>query len=412
MSSNKRRPLLSIVIPTRNRQKFAEVCVDSLLSIPDDDLEVVIQDNSDTEKLGEYFRSHVQDSRLRYHYSSGPLSIIHNFEAAARVATGHYLCFIGDDDSVNPEIMDAARWAMSNDIDTLKPASNAFYLWPGSKRASTMFSDVPQETGRLTINRFSEGVVYPDNERELAKLARKGGQEYLSIELPKLYHGIVRRECLDLVFQKTGNYFGGLSPDIFAAVSLAICARKSVFIDYPLTLPGACPKSASIDDQVGNHTGDLSDAPHLVNRGSYEWADRVPRYYSVRTIWADSAIAALRDMGRDDLLGKFNLPYLAAACLWSDSGYARIILGDYYRSQSRLGKRFIASTYLLFTSFLTGPIRLLLKRIANRVRIIVRGQNFSQIDDVGDTKVAVGKLVDHLKENGKSFSVCVGRSII
>ena len=44
-------PLLSIVIPTKNRQKYALSIIQTILSIKDYALELVIQDNSDTNEL-------------------------------------------------------------------------------------------------------------------------------------------------------------------------------------------------------------------------------------------------------------------------------------------------------------------------------------------------------------------------
>jgi len=407
MSSNTDAPLLSVIIPTRNRQEYAIFSVASILRIQDPELQVVVQDNSDTRELEELLARSVQDSRLRYSYTPTPLSFIDNFDSAVRLATGEYLCLIGDDDGINPEIMEATRWAKENEIDSFKPAHCVDYIWPGSGLSSTLFSDVPQESGILTIRSFSGQIVHSNREWELRKLIRKGGQEYLKTELPKLYHGMVKRECLERVRAKTGAYFGGLSPDIYASVSIANMAKNSVSIDYPLTLPGACRKSGSVESQVGNHTGNLEDAPHLNNRGPYEWAEQVPRYYSVPTIWADSTIAALQDLGREDLLKDFNVAYLAACCLWAHPRYGRTILRDLYRAIRLSGKNSLVGTIQLFLSFVIGPGRLLFKRIANRVRIILRGENVTRIDSVANIIEATDCLIHHLKVKGHSFSACV-----
>ncbi len=113
MSSENGSPLLSVVIPTRNRQKYAISSIVSILRIPDPYLEIVVQDNSDSRDLQELLRRNVQDSRLRYNYTPDPLSFIGNFNEAVRLATGDYLCFIGDDDGVNPEIMEPTRLQVS-----------------------------------------------------------------------------------------------------------------------------------------------------------------------------------------------------------------------------------------------------------------------------------------------------------
>ena len=43
--------LLSVVIPTKNRENYASATVEQILNINDDRIQVVIQDNSDTRKL-------------------------------------------------------------------------------------------------------------------------------------------------------------------------------------------------------------------------------------------------------------------------------------------------------------------------------------------------------------------------
>lgn len=401
-------PLLSIVIPTRNRQKYAVSSIESILRITDPGLEIVVQDNSDTPELEGLLSQNFQDSRLRYNYTSTPLSFVDNFDAAARLATGEYVCFIGDDDGVNPEIMEATRWAKAKGIDTIKPANSVSYLWPESGVPSTMFTDIPQKTGRLTIRPFSGKIIYPDNELELRKVVRKGGQEYLKTEMPKLYLGIVKRECLDCICENTGAYFGGLSPDIYAAVSIANTAKNSVSIDYPLILSGACPESGSVKSRIGEHAGNLEDAPHFKHRGPYEWADHVPRFYSVPTIWADSTIAALQDIGREDLMGIFNVPFLAASCLWSHPRYKKVILRDLYRALRLSGKSPILGTIQLAFSFLAGPGRLFFNRIVNRLRIILFGKSFFiEIQNINNIVEATDRLVRYLEETKCSFKTCI-----
>lgn len=401
--------LLSIVIPTKNRQVYALSAIESILRIPDSGLEVVVQDNSDTRELEKLLRQRVKDSRLKYNYTSSPLSIVGNFEASLGLATGEYICFIGDDDGVNPEIIEAAKWAKENEIDALKPGNIVHYLWPGSGVKSTRFTHISQESGQLTIQSFTGKIIFPKMEQEMRKLVQKGGLEYLMTELPKLYHGIVKRECLDKIrnHNKLGNYFGGLSPDIYAAISIAGVASHVASIDYPLTLPGACRKSGSVASTMGTHTGNLKDAPHFQYRGEYEWDELVPRYYSVATIWADSARAAIRDSGRDDLLGMFNVAYLSACCVWMHPRYKAIIIRNLIRALRASNKSVVAGTLQFIFSFFTGPGRLLFKRVMNRLKIIIFGEHCVKIDNVADMSEASERLAQYLKASKLSFNACV-----
>jgi len=49
-------PLLSIIIPTRNRISFCISVIDSILNITDIRLELVVQDNSDSHELEQHVK--------------------------------------------------------------------------------------------------------------------------------------------------------------------------------------------------------------------------------------------------------------------------------------------------------------------------------------------------------------------
>jgi glycosyltransferase involved in cell wall biosynthesis len=396
-------PLLSIVIPTRNRQDYVVSAISSILEIECNDFELVIQDNSDSSELREQIKAAFNDTRILYSYSPTPLSFIDNFEKAISISTGSYICIIGDDDGVNPEIIEAARWCQANDIDALTPTTCATYLWPGSGISSTLLTHFPQNSGLLSINTFTGKIFETKPEYEINKIVLNGGQDYLGTNIPKLYHGIVSRKCLDNVHSLIGSYFGGLSPDIFIAIGIANCAIKAVSIDYPLTIPGACNASGSVQSAIGGHTGQLIDAPHFNNRGPYKWADIVPQYYSVPTIWADSVIAALKALNRDDLLQNFNFTILAAFCICAHPKYIRIILHDFYIACHLTGNNYLTSTLKLLFYMLKAPMKKIIRRVVNRFRIIVNGDTCIRINEVNDMVAAKNTLIKHLKDNGHSF---------
>jgi glycosyltransferase involved in cell wall biosynthesis len=404
ISPEEKSPLLSIIIPTRNRQKYAISAITSILNnISAPDLELVVHDNSDSRDLEDYIRSSIKDTRLRYNYTSAPSSMVDNWNTAVRLASGKYLCLIGDDDGVNPEIIEATRWADMNDLDALKPTVSANYLWPESGVSSTLFTNV-STNGVLTIGPFSGKVIRPDPEVEMRKVVRSGGFKYLETEIPRLYHGIVKRKCLNNVREKTGAFFGGLSPDIFAALALANFTKSVVSIDYPLTIAGVCKPSGSADSSTGKHVGNLEDAPHFRYRGTYNWAEIIPRFYSVQTIWADATVAALKALGRDALLRDFNLPLLAAYCVAAHPKYKRIILRDMYKSFRIMNKNQLVGTFQFCYSLLIGPAWGMIKLIPKGIRFILLGSTGTRINDVKDIVEATNTLTDYLRKNKKRFS--------
>lgn len=403
--NNSPRPLLSIVIPTRNRIPYAMSAIQSILEIPDSTLELVIQDNSDCRGLEAWLQSNVCDPRLRYNYTDHPLSFVHNFNAAASLATGEYICFIGDDDGVNPEILEAASWARLENLDALVVKQSPGYIWCDKGIPSTLIG------GSLTITDFSGSIVDADMEEEIKILVRNGGLYYLDTNLPKLYHGLVHRRCLEAVHDKTGAYFGGLSPDTFSVLAVACVAKNVVVINYPLTISGVCRSSGSVvEGAIKKHSKKLEDAPHFRFRGEYHWCELVPRTYTVETLWVDSSIAALQAMGRDDLVRQLNLPKLAAFCIWANSGVVWPVMRDLFigmrimRKNQGIGTIQFAWSILLL---MTGSGVKFVQRIWNRFLRCIGMRVVQRIGGIENMVEATHALTRYLKENGYRLSKCL-----
>ncbi|ALC89198.1 hypothetical protein AM500_04895 [Bacillus sp. FJAT-18017] len=342
--------LLSVVIPTKNREKYASATVKQILDINDDRIQVVIQDNSDTHVLSELLDNYSEDNRLKYNYTPGTVSFVENFNLAVSQADGEYLCIIGDDDGIVPQIIDVVMWAKKNNIDAIKPELNAVYFWPNSEALKNKL-----DNGYLNISKITAKAELCKPHIEIEKLLKQGAQQYLSLDMVKLYHGIVKRDCLDEIKKVTGKYFGGLSPDIYMSVALSLTVNKMVKIDFPLTISGICNKSGSSDSATGKHTGNLEDAPHFRGHSEYHWSELVPRFYSVETIWADSALAAIHDLNRIDLINKFNVEFLALNCVLKYPQFKDKIIQSYSsyskRTHISLVKRLEIYVYRLKSFF-------------------------------------------------------------
>jgi hypothetical protein len=403
------QPLVTVVIATRNRVPYAISAIRSILQNPDHRLELAIQDNSDFGELKDYVSCNVRDARLRYRHIGQPLSFIENFNAAIEMSTGEYICAIGDDDGINPELIEAASWAKHHDLDCLAVRCILGYLWPGAGVPPTFFTRVTDST--LTIANRPGSITLTRPERELRALIRNGGLYYLDFDLPKLYHGLVHRRCLQAVHAKIGSFLGGLSPDIFASVALSCVARRVAITDYPLTIPGACKVSGSvIEGALKRHSKRVEDAPHLRDRGNYQWSNLVPRVYMPETIWVDSAAAALNAMGRTDLLNDLNTSRLAAYCIASDRQVMWPVLKDTFDGmKARCESRTIGSLRL-FMSFLLAPGLKFVKRVVNRFLIIIGKRELCRVHELRDMIEVTQALTRHLREHGYSFARCIAVS--
>lgn len=390
--------IISIVIPTKNRQEYAIETIKQILLCPDPDIQVVIQDNSDDNKLEGMIKSLNFDTRLKYNYSPGILSFVDNFSIAVSLADGEYVCMIGDDDGINHEIVEFTKWAKENNIDAIKPAVNTVYIWPDT---GIIANDKKANSGYMTLKKVSSTTNYIETKPELIKLLQNGCQKYLNLDLVKLYHGIVRKSKIEQVKEKTGKYFGGLSPDIYGAVSLSIAIPKVLSIDYPLTISGVCKKSGSADSATGKHTGKYEDAPHLKGHSDYGWAPEVPKFYSVETIWADSSLAAIKDMGHHNMLINYKEESLVAYCIYKHGEYSNLVKEHYFRRMRELKIPRYKANFNLYKSLIKGPGLDFTKRVFNR--IVRKKGDFIKFYDIKDIARSHEELLKYLKENDLSI---------
>jgi glycosyltransferase involved in cell wall biosynthesis len=318
------KPILSILIATRNRIPYCINLIDSILSFDYQNFELVIQDNSDSLELSEFVKTKINDKRLIYNYTPPPFSSIDNFNAVIGLASGEYLCVIGDDDGVTHEIFTLAEWMKKKSIDAVKPSLSLMYRWPD---ACEFLPRHKGDMGNLEISKFTGKIEIIEVKRELDILMDCGGQNYLMRQLPKLYHGIVARKHLLAIKEKTGNYTGGLSPDIYWVIALSKFIKKLHIIDYPVTIPGVCAEPL----KSGGHLSKidkLEDAPHFRARGHYQWSSNIPKFYCAENIWADSAFTALKENEMKYQKLSFNIRYLSGILYYKYPTYRELILSN------------------------------------------------------------------------------------
>jgi glycosyltransferase involved in cell wall biosynthesis len=308
-------------------------------------MQLVVEDNSDSDQLRTWLQEGISDQRLSYRHSSTPVSMAQNFDRAMTLALGEYVCFIGDDDGVNPEIIDAAQWAKDNDFDALVPSSPISYVWPDLH----MTSRGSLRAGEIIIRRFSGAITSPDPDSEMLKCALDAGQNFH--KLPKIYYGIVRRTCMDRVKETTGTYFPGISPDMASAVAVANFAKRICHIDYPLFVPGSSAGSNAGLGGLKKHVGWLRDQPHLPATCERDWSDIVPLFFSVQTIWAEAAVNAMKATGRMDLLKHFNVPKLYSACYIFHHHYYVRAGSNYFGALHAVKRGNLVGTFQFFRWF-------------------------------------------------------------
>ena len=289
-----KKPLLSIVVPTKNRYQYLKCLIQLIKELGSDEVEMVIQDNSDDNKDFLKYMEEKSYHFIRYDYVKEQIPMSENSDKGILNSTGEYICFIGDDDGVTKHIIGCVQWMKENDIEALKPAAPN-YCWP----------DAPQgRSADICYYPFSGNIRMAVPYEELIKVLKDGIQS--RGEMPLAYHSIVRRDVMDIVYKQCGTYFPGNSPDISNAVALSLVVKKYAIVDVPIAYSGSSAFKGGGVFARGNADPAINEVPWFRPQAEERWNKILPRIAAGNIIWADSALEALHLMQRDDLQKKFN----------------------------------------------------------------------------------------------------------
>jgi glycosyltransferase involved in cell wall biosynthesis len=386
-------PLLSVIIPTKNRQSTAVFAVQSVLNIISDEIEVVVQDCSDNDSLKEIlFKKFNLDSRLKYFHTNEKPSLTDNWNLAISHTTGKFICGIGDDDAILPTCLEVTKWMDKNKIHSVLGAF-VNYIW---KDAYVGFFS----NGRLTHQMNYSGDFFEvDVAKECTKKVINCGFGYAE-DLPNLYHGIIEKSFLEKHKLNSGNYLASTSFDVYNAIILSSYIKKSYYLDYPLTIRGT--SGASNANRI--HSKKNFDI-HFSEFKDLQIPEILPNVLSCEVSIAESAIIALQDTNRIHLINKMNL-----AVVYGKTAAIDLINSLKYFNQYRKRKNSHNSILDFFKFFykfskdrlITSTKNLILKTIfyfaPNSEKLIEKYAN-KRKTKASDISAAIELVQNHLLKN-------------
>jgi len=223
-------PVLSVVIPTRERADTLAHTLASALDQADGDFEVVVSDNASQDGTADVVQS-ASDARLRYLNTGRRLSMCDNYEFALDHSRGRYVVIIGDDDAVIPGALDYLVARLRQQVE---PAVHMWplhvYDWPVGKQKARVSHLASQSPGRT--------VLLKDKARWVVRM---GGWRYY--QLPSPYHSAVPRSILDAIRSRTGRVFHSTQPDVFTALAIPAFADYAIDIGRSVTMNGRSARS-------------------------------------------------------------------------------------------------------------------------------------------------------------------------
>ncbi|MDX1281573.1 glycosyltransferase [Shewanella colwelliana] len=290
-------PSISIVIPTRNRSECAIKCVLSCLEAAKKS-EVIILDSSEDDSLNKLVVEMVDPSniaRVKYYKTDERLNVVENFESGLQYCTGDFVTYLGDDDLLGPNIDKICQWAKRHGVDSIVSYGLSFgvsYYWPGV--SSKYFGDA--YNAKLFVKSMTGNIEHINLTKEMRLTKNNIG--FGLAKLPRIYHGIVSLNLIREVLGAHGKLFGGVSPDIYSAVLLSHYCKSPVFIDYPICVPGASPKSEAGSGAARTDRDSFHGSAYLSRFKNLEWNELVPKFFSPYNVWGYSMAEAIIDSGR------------------------------------------------------------------------------------------------------------------
>jgi glycosyltransferase involved in cell wall biosynthesis len=250
--SNHSNPLLSVIIPTRERAETLQYTLRTALDQTSKNFEVIVSDNFSQDNTAEVVRS-LSDPRVRLINPGRRLSMCDNWDFALLHAAGEYIMFVGDDDAVIPGAIDKLEVSIRATHCLAYRWPRPVYIWPMDGKPARVV-ELPATTQASEIN--------------LENLARlvvsMGGWRYPLI--PCMYHSAVAKRIPDSIREKTGRVFHSMAPDLFMSMAVPVFAKTAIDLGYSVSVVGHSEKS-------NGGTSDWRDRLVILDRFIREYGD-------------------------------------------------------------------------------------------------------------------------------------------
>lgn len=360
------KPLLSIVVPTKNRYKYLKNLIRLIHSFQSDKIELVIQDNSENNGEIMAFLKENKYSFVVYNYNSSKLSMSANADLAILHSSGLFVCFIGDDDGVTYHIIECVAWMKDHNVDALMSSQTVYYWGDYNKNISGDYSQT------LLYKKYSNNLYRKDPLEALQKIIKQGFQT--RGDIPLIYTGIVRRTILDRIYDRGGTFFPGPSPDMASGVALCFLVENFIYLDFPIIITGTSKMTGGGILRRKGRISNLQDVPFIDEDVKNKWEARIPPIWAGRFAWPEAGIKALKYMGHEELINKVNYELMLADFILYHFPYWRMgicysknKIRLFYYLFIRLNRRFFRGVKNFITKKISGKVNgnIIVYRISN-----------------------------------------------
>lgn len=223
-------PFVTVIIPTRERCETLHSALKTVCGQDFADAEFIVSDNvseDDTATIVAGFN----DPRIKYIRTPKRLSMSDNYSFALSHARGTYVTILGDDDGLIPGALAVlARWVRATGADAIS-WQEATYYWPTHS--------IPERRGRLEIPLLN---VNWNVSARAAFTAAKWSMLRWNY-LPIIYGGLVKRDVMNKIRDRTGAYILSHIPDVYSAIAVCSIIERYIYTEYPFSTFGFSGKS-------------------------------------------------------------------------------------------------------------------------------------------------------------------------
>ena len=350
-----RRTTLSICVPSRNRQDCFRQTILDLIASERTDIEFVLADNSDDPSIMDGFIAGLRDPRIRYLPSAGrPLSMADNWERTVAAAEGDWVCIIGDDDYLDPDVVDliAVIEARDTTVDAI-----------GWNRAPFQWTSARTEEKSIPFSLVNRIMRHTRDQIE----RRLFGWAAATI-MPQcpygLYHGAIPRRTLTRIAATySGRFFEHPTVDFDFCHKLVASSDNFAYINRPMSILGvaASSNSAAVGDGAGvaraveayrSEYGDAYEKVTLATGFPFRAESGVAGNIMAAQVWFKTWYGHAYDGWQEN----FARAVTAECSLWKDrASYERHVAGIDAAFRAWDGGRYLPLFQPRFVGHVEGP---------------------------------------------------------
>ena len=251
------KPLISIVIPTRDRHETLEYTIQTILQQKFDNYEIIVSDNNSSKETRNIINN-INLEKIRYVRSNIDLTLCESWEQAVSNAQGEYVMGISDNDGLIDGSLEfiAKLLEVNNNPLVINFVKNNYH-WPELEITGNMMI-------LHSIKEF-EQLEQIDGISLIQEVLTNTKQFY---RLPMIYNSIVNRKLIEQMISFNGKIFNALSsPDVYSGFMIAYFSKFYLKLNIPVTIAGNSAKSIGVNC-LRNHKSEVLNREIIARKKS------------------------------------------------------------------------------------------------------------------------------------------------